>query len=93
MLYTVYTDDDEPLAEKETHIMNNRNTTMHPAKALQTAVFTLADVTYANTVNIRNTDIVVSMKFGRYIINDAGTEWRHLDRTAAIEKLKSLLTV
>ena len=65
---------------------------MHPAKALATAVHTLSDVTYANSVNIRHTDIVVILKFGRYFIYDAGTQYNVWSRDEAIEKLVQLLS-
>jgi len=64
---------------------------MHPAKALETAVFTLAAVRNADSVNIRNTDIVVGIKSGLYWVNDAGKEYRHLGRHAAIDLLEQLL--
>lgn len=65
---------------------------MHPAKALATAVHTLVNVTYANPVNIRHTDIVVSLKYGNYFVNDAGTQYRCWGREEAIEKIQQLLT-
>lgn len=64
---------------------------MHAAKALQTAVFAVAQATYTPS-NIRNTDITLNLKFGNYHINDAGTLYRCWDREAAIEKLAQLLT-
>lgn len=64
---------------------------MHAAKALQTAVFAVAQATYMPS-NIRHTDITLYLKFGNYHINDAGTLYRCWDREAAIEKLVQLLS-
>jgi hypothetical protein len=63
---------------------------MHPAKALQTAVFAIGQVTYT-PANIRHTDITVYLKFGNYFINNAGTQYRFFDRNDAISKLQQLL--
>jgi hypothetical protein len=64
---------------------------MYPAKALQTAVFAIAGATYV-PANIRNTDITVALKFGRYLINDAGAEYVRYDRDEAIATIKQLLS-
>lgn len=63
---------------------------MQPAKALQTAVFAVAQATYTPS-NIRGTDITVGLKFGRYLINNAGTEYLRFDRNEAIDIIKQLL--
>lgn len=63
---------------------------MHPAKALQTAVFAVSNATYV-PANIRNTDITVGLKFGRYLINNAGAEYVRYDRNEAIDTIKQLL--
>lgn len=64
---------------------------MHAAKALQTAVFAISQITYTPS-NIRNTDITVYLKFGRYYINNAGTVHFRFDRTEAIELIQQLLS-
>lgn len=65
---------------------------MKPAQALQTAVFAIANVTYAEPVTIRNTNVTVSMKFGSYTVShDLGTV-KFLDRDRAIDLLKRVLT-
>lgn len=71
--------------------MHARNYTMHPAKALQAAVIAISEATYIPS-NIRNTDITVGLKFGRYLINDAGAEYVRYDRSEAIDTIKKLLT-
>lgn len=64
---------------------------MHPAKALSVAVLAVADATYT-PANIRGTDITVGLKFGRYLINDAGTEYVRFDRDDAIATIQQLLS-
>lgn len=64
---------------------------MSPAKTLQTAVFAISQATYTPS-SIRNTDITVYLKFGRYYINDAGTVHFRFDRNEAIELIQRLLS-
>jgi hypothetical protein len=64
---------------------------MKAAQALQAAVFAVANVTYAEPVTIRGTNVTVSMKFGSYTVShDLGTV-KFLDRDRAIDLIKRCL--
>lgn len=64
---------------------------MHKAKALQTAVFTLVDVTPNSPVTIHNTDITVGVKSGNYWVKHDGKEVKFLDRDRAIALIQRIL--
>lgn len=63
---------------------------MHPAKALQTAVFAISHATHISE-SIRGTDITVLWKHGHYMIQNGATLYKRFDRNEAIETLQQLL--
>lgn len=65
---------------------------IHPAKALETAVFTLASLSAGSTVNIRHTDITVTMKGSWYYIQNGSTQYSARNRMNAIDTIEQILT-
>ena len=65
---------------------------MHPAKALETAVFSLVDAIDNGETTIRNTNITVKHKLGWYWIIENGTKGKPVNRINAINTLKQLLS-
>lgn len=65
---------------------------MHPAKALETAVFALASLSSGSTVNIRNTDITVTMKGSWYYVQNGSTQYSPRNRNNAIDTIEEILS-
>ena len=73
--------------------MNTRNHTMHPAKALQTAVFAVTEAHCLNSAHIRGTDITVRMSGASwYIVENGSTMYTRRNRQQAIDTIKQILT-
>lgn len=65
---------------------------MHPAKALETAVFSLVDAIDNGETTIRNTNITIRHKLGWYWISEDGTKGKPVNRNRAIDIIEQLLS-